>query len=123
MTQNTIRKFTDLIAWKEAHILVLFIYKETEYFPPNEVFGIVNQMRRAAVSISSNIAEGFGRTTSKDKMHFYTMAKTSLAEIENQVIISRDLGYLNKQKSDFCFTQLEKTDRLIAGLYRSASSR
>jgi four helix bundle protein len=76
-------KFRDLTAWKEAHILVLLIYKISDKFPDKEKFGLTNQIRRASVSISSNIAEGFGRYSAKDKTHFYTMAKTSLAEVEN----------------------------------------
>ena len=121
MTQGTIKKFTDLVAWQEAHVLVLLIYKTTAHFPADERFGITNQMRRAVISITSNIAEGFGRETAKDKAHFYTMAKTSLAELENQGIAARDLKYMNTESFTLFEQQAEKVNRLLAGLYKSAT--
>ncbi len=120
MGENTIKKFTDLVAWQEAHKLVLLIYKITAHFPTEERFGITNQMRRAVISITSNIAEGFGRSTSKDKANFYTFSKTSLSELENQSIASRDLAYMSTSEFNSFQQQAEKVDRLIAGLYKSA---
>ncbi|MDO9509740.1 MAG: four helix bundle protein [Candidatus Magasanikbacteria bacterium] len=70
MEVKTIKSFTELNAWKEGHKLVLLIYKETENFPDKEVFGLTSQMRRCAVSITSNVAEGFSRITLKDKNNF-----------------------------------------------------
>lgn len=72
--QKKIKSFTDLRAWREGHKLVLMIYKETENFPSKEIFSLTNQMRRAAISITSNIAEGFSRNTAKEKYQFYSMA-------------------------------------------------
>lgn len=69
-----ISSFTDLNTWKEGHKLVIWIYKITENFPQKEIFGLTNQMRRAAVSVTSNVAEGFSRFTAKDKHHFYSIA-------------------------------------------------
>src|SRR3989338_6098100 len=89
-----IAKFTDLIAWQEGHKLVLLIYQITKDFPKDELYGLISQMRRAAVSITSNLAEGFSRRSSKDKNNFYTMSLTSLIELQNQLLISKDVSYL-----------------------------
>jgi len=120
MESEKIKKFTDLITWQEAHKLVLLIYKLTARFPIEERFGITNQMRRAVISITSNIAEGFGRSTSKDKEYFYTTAKSSLAELENQSIASRDLFYISNTDFLSFLQQADLVNRLIAGLYKSA---
>jgi len=77
---NKIKSFIDLNAYKEAHKLVLMIYQVTKEFPKEERYGLIDQMRRAAVSITSNIAEGFSRKTIKDKYQFYTLAQSSLIE-------------------------------------------
>jgi len=94
---NKIKSFTDLIGWKKAHQFVLKIYKITKNFPKTEKYCLVDQLRRAAVSITSNIAEGFYRRTSIDKSHFYYTSLGSLAEIQNQLILSRDLDYINNK--------------------------
>lgn len=95
MDKGKIVSFTDLIAWQEGHKLVLMIYDLTKSFPNEELFGLISQMKRAAVSITSNIAEGFGRRTAKDKIQFYKISIGSLLEIQNQLIISRDLKCIN----------------------------
>lgn len=92
---DTIQKFTDLITWKEGHKLVLQIYKETSYFPSKETYSLVDQIRRAVVSITSNIAEGFSRNSYKEKCQFYYMALSSLTEVQNQLIIAKDIKYLS----------------------------
>lgn len=89
-----IAKFTDLRAWRLAHDLVIDIYKITKNFPKDEQFGLTSQIRRAAVSITSNIAEGFSRSSSDDKKHFYTIALGSLTEIQSQLLIARDIKYI-----------------------------
>lgn len=78
-----IKSFTDLQAWKEGHKLVLLIYEMTDDFPKKEVYALASQMQRAAVSFTSNIAEGFSRQTDKDKSHFYIMALGSTTELQN----------------------------------------
>src|ERR1035437_4154937 len=95
--KNKIRSFTDLIVWQEAHKLVSMIYKETKTFPKDEIFGIVSQMRRAAVSITSNIAEDFSRHSNKEKVQFFSISHGSLTELQNQLLIARDVGYLSKE--------------------------
>ncbi len=91
-----IKSFRDLFAWQVGHELVLMIYKVTQNFPAIEQFGLTSQMRRCAVSITSNIAEGFSRRTLKDKINFYTMSLGSVTELQNQLLISKDVNYLNK---------------------------
>ena|SRR3989344_7223040 len=97
-TNNKIKSFTDLNAWKEGHLLVLAIYKITQKFPKEELFGLINQLRRAAVSFTSNIAEGFSRTSFKEKVQFYSVALGSLTEIQNQLIIAKDLEYISVEE-------------------------
>src|SRR3989339_237566 len=97
-TIGKIKSFTDLNAWKEGHKLVLEIYQITKNFPKEELFGLIIQLRRAVISYTSNIAEGFSRDSYKDKTRFYSIALGSLTEIQNQLLISRDLNYLSKEE-------------------------
>ena len=97
MGNETIREFTDLNAWQKAHKVVLLTYRATKYFPKDEMFDLTNQMRRASISAESNIAEGFGRNTQKDKQHFFGIAKGSLLELQSQSITARDLEYLTEE--------------------------
>jgi len=113
-----IKSFADLVAWQEAHRLVIIIYRITKDFPKEELFGLVNQMRRAAISTSSNIAEGFGRETNKDKSHFYVMARTSVVEIQNQLLAARDIGYLKQKNFTLAAGQTIKVSKLINGLIK-----
>jgi four helix bundle protein len=85
----------DLLAWQEAMKLVRLVYSSTVSLPKEELFGLTGQMRRAAVSIPSNIAEGSGRGSRREFRQFLTVARGSLSELETQVLISRDLGYLS----------------------------
>ncbi len=86
------RRFEDLEVWQRAHALVLAVYRCTGRFPLEERFGLSAQMRRAAVSVPANIAEGFRRRTRRDKAHFYNMAQGSLEELRYYPILGRDLG-------------------------------
>ena len=120
--KTRILKFTDLIVWREAHKLVLLVYKISEKFPEKEKFGLTNQIRRASVSITSNIAEGFARYSVKDKKHFYIMSKASLSEVENQLIIAHDLGFINDQDNLTLVNQSEIVGRLLTGFVKSTSN-
>ncbi|MEA2065136.1 MAG: four helix bundle protein [Patescibacteria group bacterium] len=95
---NKIKSFTDLIAWKEGHKLVLIIYDITKNFPKEKIFGLISQMRRCVVSITSNIAEGFSRLSYKKKARFYSMALGSITELQNQLLIVKDIGYITKKQ-------------------------
>ena len=95
--ENKIRYFTDLYAWQEAHKLVLMVYKTTKTFPTEELYGLTSQIRRAVVSVTSNIAEGFTRYSYKEKIQFYAMSRGSLTEVQNQLVIARDIKYLDSK--------------------------
>lgn len=114
-----IKSFTDLLAWKEAHKLVILIYKTTDKFPVKETYSLIDQMRRCCVSISSNIAEGFSRQTQKEKLQFYFTAKGSLTELQNQLLVARDVGYLEKEIFNEIAEQTVVVSRLLTGLIKA----
>ena len=111
-----IQKFTDLITWQEGHKLVLMVYGETKNFPKEEKYGLISQMQRAVVSITSNIAEGFSRRSSKEKYQFYNTAKSSMTELQNQLLIAKDVGYLSKELFQEIFQQSVIVNKLLSGL-------
>ena len=115
-----IKTFKDLNAWQEAHKLVLFIYKFTKKFPREELFGLVSQMRRAAISITSNIDEGFSRQSYKEKIQFYCIAESSNTELQNQLIASKDIGYLVIEEFDAIFKQGVIVHKLLNGLIKKS---
>lgn len=115
-----ISNFTDLNSWKSAHALTMNIYRTTKSFPKEELFGITSQLRRSSSSIAFNIAEGFGRKTPKDKMHFYNMALSSLRECHSQILLCRDLEYIDNETYNSIIRKIDKTGRLITGLSKSA---
>ncbi len=89
--------FKDLIVWQKSMLLAENIYKVTEDFPKNETFGLISQMRRASVSIPSNIAEGYGRKSNREYVQFFSIAYGSLLELETQMILSSRLGFIKKE--------------------------
>jgi four helix bundle protein len=122
MNKNKITAFTDLDVWQEGHRLVIEIYKITKMFPKDEIYGLVNQMRRSAVSITSNIAEGFGRQTYKEKVQFYYQAQGSLTELKDQLFIARDIGYVDKNNAKNLLDQASKTHQILQGLIKKSKS-
>lgn len=116
--KSKLTSFTQLAAWKEGHKLVLLVYKAIKKFPQRERFGLSNQMTRAAVSITSNIAEGFARRSIKEKKQFYFTAKASLVELQNQLIIARDIGYLKTSEFNILAEQTVIAHKLLNGLIR-----
>lgn len=117
-----IKSFTDLIAWQEAHKLVIQIYKTTGKFPRSELHSLTDQMRRSATSVSSNVAEGFGRRSYKEKIQFDYLAQGSLIELKNQLLIARDVGYLRKGDFDGLAIQANQVHRLLQGLITKSKS-
>lgn len=115
--------FTDLVAWQEGHKLVLEIYFITRDFPQRETYILSSQMQRCAISITSNIAEGFSRKGRKEKIQFYSTALGSLTELQNQLILTRDLTYLKASKFIELNNQAIFVHKLINGLIKSAQSR
>ncbi|MDP2585408.1 MAG: four helix bundle protein [Candidatus Levybacteria bacterium] len=121
MESKKIKSFTDLIAWQEGHKLVLLIYKTTSSFPKAE-YSLIDQMKRSAVSITSNIAEGFSRKGKKEKIQFYYMALGSTTELQNQLVISRDLQFMPVKDFDVVAQQTIRLHKLINGLIKSSRS-
>jgi len=120
--KEKITSFTDLKAWQKAHELVLLIYKIVSKFPAKEKFILSSQMLRAAISISSNIAEGFARNSAKEKIQFYYIARGSLVELQNQLLITKDLKYIDRSLFETVAQKTIEVHKLINGLIRSLRS-
>ncbi|MBZ5561636.1 MAG: four helix bundle protein [Acidobacteriia bacterium] len=116
-----IEKFEQLDVWQEAHALVLEVYRGTSKMPSEEKFGLVSQMRRAAVSVPANIAEGFKRRGQADRTHFYNIAQASLEELRYYFILCRDLGY--KLEHAAIATQAEHVARMLYDLVHAVEGR
>lgn len=117
-----ISKFTDLVVWREGHKLVLMIYDVTKNFPDWERFALSNQLIRATVSFTSNIAEGFAKISAKEKARFYSIAQTSLIEVQNQILIARDVGHMDKKDFNAIADQTIVCHKLIVGLIKATKS-
>lgn len=122
MENNRITSFTDLNAWREEHNLVLMIYNSTQLFPKEEQFGLTNQLRKAGVSVTSNMAEGFSRKSSKEKVQFYAIALGSLTELQNQILIARDVGYIDSESFQKLANKTVTVSKLINGLIKSINN-
>jgi four helix bundle protein len=116
---STIKDFTDLIVWQEAHKLSVSVYKITDTFPKSEQFSLTSQMRRAASSVSANIAEGFGRRTLKDQEHFYVKASGSLYELRDHLYLALDINFINESQQKRFNDQCMKVHQLLHGLLRA----
>lgn len=108
--------FTNLTVWKRSHQLALMIYKETRTFPNDERFGLISQMRRAAVSISANIAEGCGRGSDSDFARFLQIGVGSASELQCHLLLSRDLKYLGPEMHDELFSKTGEVKKMLATL-------
>jgi four helix bundle protein len=108
--------YRDLIAWQKAKGLALSVYRCTRLFPKDEIYGLISQMRRAAVSVPSNIAEGKGRHSHKELVHFLYQARGSLLELETQLSIAHDLEYKDLQSFKTLQSQTEELGRILNGL-------
>jgi four helix bundle protein len=122
MEKEKITSFTKLISWQKAFSLVILIYKITKNFPEEELYGIISQMRRAAVSVTSNISEGFSRIYKKEKIQFLYLSLGSLTELENLLLIARELGFLNKQSFDQASQLCVEVSKLITKSIKSLKS-
>jgi four helix bundle protein len=120
MSQNS---YKDLIAWQKAMELVAIIYDATEGFPPHEQFGLVSQLRRAAISVPSNIAEGKAHYSNRDFVRFLRHARGSLAEIETQVLIAQQRQYLPATTTTKLTHHLDELGRILSGLIKSLKER
>ncbi len=111
--------YKDLIAWKKGMELVAAIYDATDGFPSHEMYGLVSQLRRAAVSVPSNIAEGKAHYSNRDFVRFLRHARGSLAEIETQILIAEQRKYLEAEKAAQFSQQLDELGRILSGLINS----
>jgi four helix bundle protein len=119
----TIIKFTDLLTWQKGHSFVLAVYKSTARLPQSEQFGLTGQIRRAAVSVTSNIVEGFERGTNKEFRQFLIISRASLAETQNQLLLAKDLGYLKKEDFERLAGQSVELRKMINGFIKSLQTR
>lgn len=118
-----IKDFTDLYVWQKAHVLVVDIYRLVTKFPSFERYGLSDQLRRASVSMTSNIAEGFGRQGTKEKVQFFRMAMGSLTEVRNQIYIARDVGYLqDKEIITDLLLRIVEVQKMLFGLIKASNT-
>jgi four helix bundle protein len=113
------KSYRELIAWQEAMNLIELVYNITNCFPKVELYSLTNQMRRAAVSIASNIAEGYGRSYRKEYLHHISIAKGSLFEIETHILISKRLKFISEEDFILLWNQSQKVGKLLTGLQKS----
>jgi len=109
------KTFVELIVWQKAHQFVLSVYEKTKKYPNSEMFALVSQFRRAAVSIAANIAEGYRKTGNADKLRFLNIAQGSLEECRYYIILSNDLNYINETIKTELTTLIEDVSRLLNG--------
>jgi four helix bundle protein len=111
--------FRDLLVWQKAMALVTDVYRETEVFPGRELYGLTNQVPRSAVSIPSNIAEGKGRLSKREFVHFLATARGSLCEMQTQLEIAKNLGFLEMERFDQLDLQSREVGRILNGLIKA----
>ena len=120
---QTFKSYRDLDVWKKSLELVKEIYKTTNGFPSEEKFGLVNQMPRAAVSIPSNIAEGHARLATGEFMRFISISLGSVAELETQLILSKELHFIDKPILEKFLLLLDEIGKMLRGLYKSLQKK
>lgn len=114
-----LKSYKELIAWQKAYQLCLDVYEKTKRFPKDETYGLTSQIRRAAVSVPSNIAEGYGRKTRGEYVHSLYLAYGSLCELETQIMIAKDVGYVSKNDYESFDGLLTEVSKLLLGLIHS----
>ncbi len=116
--RNQTTTFKNLTVWKESHKLALIIYKITHKFPRHEILGLTNQIRRASVSVPSNIAKGSARTSKKERLKFLYIALGSLREIDSQSTLAKDLQYITPKEYQNLYQQINHVAKLLYGLIK-----
>lgn len=122
-TKKQIKSYEDLVAWQKAYAFVIEIYRATARFPGDERFGLVSQLRRAAVSVPSNIAEGYGRSSRQDYLHFLKIAIGSAYEMNTQLRLAHDLGYLPDDDKSRLLGLLTEVCRILGALISALEER
>ncbi len=118
-----VRSYRELVVWQKAMDLVESVYRATHGFPKEELYCLTSQIRRAAISIPSNIAEGQGRRTTRDFLYFLSVARGSLKELETQVLIAERLQYLDQEQRSRLIQQADEVSRLLSGLTNSLRAK
>ena len=113
------KTYREIICWQKSIELVKSIYQITNNFPKSEQFGLTSQLRRATISIPSNIAEGFGRGSNKDFRRFLDISRGSLFELQTQLYIAKELKYINKESFEDVFEQSREVERILVGFMKS----
>lgn len=111
-------RFEDMQVWQDSQELAVLIYKVTSSFPTKETYALVDQLRRAASSVSANIAEGYGRGTNKDKAHFYHIARGSLLETKSHLYLAARLDYINQSEADKVIEYIENINSQITAILK-----
>ena len=115
--------YRDLLVWQKAVELALHVYRLSEGFPKHEIYGLRAQLRRAGVSVPSNIAEGYGRASRKEYLQFLSIAQGSLKELETQTIIGQRLGYITLSQAERALSDADVIGRMLGGLIRSLKAK
>ena len=113
-----IKTYKDLLVWQKSMLMVTDIYKLSKTFPVEEIYGLTSQLRRCAISIPSNIAEGYGRNSTNDYIRFLNIATGSLYELQTQLEISLNLSYLNKRGFEIQYESTREIERMLSSLTR-----
>jgi len=119
----SVQHYRELVVWQKAMDLVEAVYRATGSFPSTEIYGLTSQLRRAAVSVPSNIAEGQGRSTTRDFLHHLSVAQGSLYETETQISIAQRLGYLEQQSETILLGSTAEIGRLLHGLSNALNKK
>lgn len=123
VVKEPIRSYRDLLAWQKAMALAKRVYGATKLLPRDELYGLCRQLRRAAVSVPSNVAEGYGRGSRRDYASFLRIARASLYEMETQVLLAEDLQYLTAEQAQSLLIDTAECSRLLNGLIASLKER
>lgn len=121
--KKQIRSYRDLIAWQKAMALGRRVYGATKLFPKDELYGLCQQLRKAAVSVPSNIAEGYGRGSRRDYVNFLRTARASLYEVETQALLAEDLGHLTNKQAESLLADADECSRILNGLIGSLTRK
>jgi len=118
-----VQSYRDLVVWKKSMALVLNVYRCTQAFPKIETYGLTSQLRRAVISVPSNIAEGQGRLSTGEFRQFLGNARGSLMEVETQILVAQDLGYFDQNQSEALLSATAEVGRILNGLLASLPKR
>ena len=121
--KEELKTYKDLIAWQKAYDLCLAVYRKTQAFPKSEQYGLTSQLNRSALSVPSNIAEGYTRPGTSEYLRFLHIAYASLAELETQLFLAKDLNFLKQKDFDSIITMQQEVQRIMHGLIKSLKSK